>query len=346
MKKIIFLTTILISTYLHAFAQSNDSLKTEQVHYHFFTNNIPSEFNYPLIGIVNNLNGNHTSLQVGIINSTNGNFGGAQIGFINTTNGEVKGLQSGFINSVNADFYGIESGFINSVAKNISGMQNGFINVVGGQLTGLQTGFVNTAKNTIGVQAGFVNSTDIMVGFQHGFINSAKKLTGVQFGFINSVDTIEAGVPIGFLSFVKHGGFSALELSTNENYWINLSFKIGTKAFYTFPVLSYNPNSSDRFAIGFGCGSNIPITNKFFFNPEISSSFAISHDIRNISTFNTSFGYELTNRLAIIAGPSFTWNSPIVSSSINNDTQWLFDHDFSFVNDFAYGFKCAVRYTL
>ncbi|NDP20933.1 MAG: hypothetical protein GZ091_07620 [Paludibacter sp.] len=346
MKKIIFAFAILISMGLQTFAQSIDTLKNEPVQYYFFVNNIPSDFNYPLIGIVNNVNGNHESVQIGFANLTKGNFGGVQLGFANTVNGSVWGLQNGFINNAGSTFKGIQNGFINNVSGSVSGFQNGFVNLANDSLIGLQTGFVNTAKNTIGVQVGFVNLTKNMIGFQHGFVNSAKKLTGVQLGFINSVDTLEAGVPIGFLSFVKHGGFSALELSTNENYWINLSFKIGTKAFYTFPVLSYNPDSSDRFALGFGFGSNISITNKFFFNPEISSSFAISNNIRNINSFNTSFGYELTNRLAIIAGPSFTWNSPIVSTPINNDIMWLFDHDFSFIDDFAYGFKCAVRYTL
>ena len=34
------------------------------VHYRLIVNNVPDEFNYPLIGIINNVNGNHTSVQM------------------------------------------------------------------------------------------------------------------------------------------------------------------------------------------------------------------------------------------------------------------------------------------
>ena len=50
MKKIflsVFLMLSLISE--QTFAQENLRTKSNEVQYHFFTNNIPSDFNYPLI---------------------------------------------------------------------------------------------------------------------------------------------------------------------------------------------------------------------------------------------------------------------------------------------------------
>jgi uncharacterized alpha/beta hydrolase family protein len=46
---------------------SQDSVfvrNSSPVHYRFIVNNVPDEFNYPLIGIINNVNGNHTSVQM------------------------------------------------------------------------------------------------------------------------------------------------------------------------------------------------------------------------------------------------------------------------------------------
>lgn len=83
MKKISLLALLLLSlNYVLSFAQ--ESQESNEVHYHFFKNTIPSDFNYPLIGFVNNVNGNHKSVQIGIVNSTTGDFGGLQEGVINS----------------------------------------------------------------------------------------------------------------------------------------------------------------------------------------------------------------------------------------------------------------------
>lgn len=362
-KKLVSTAVLLFSTLGIVFSQDSVYTKPSPVLYSIVFNNVPDEFNYPLIGIVNNANGNHKSVQLGIVNSTAQTFKGFQSAVVNSVGKDLYGLQCGLVNSTGGKVYGVENGFINSVGDEVLGAQFGFINSTNG-LKGLQDGFINSVKNDVigmqngfinsasgtftGLQNGFFNSTNKTIGVQCGYINSTKSLTGVQLGFINCVDTLEAGVPIGFLSFVKHGGFSAFELGINENYLLNLSYKIGTKGFYSFPMISYNPHLLDRFAVGFGFGSNVQVSNRFFINPEVSSLFAISDNYREISSLNVGLGYSLSNRLDIIAGPSFTWTSKITSTTnqSNQHVIWIYDQSFDFINDFALGFRCAIRYTL
>jgi hypothetical protein len=92
----------------------------------------------------------------------------------------------------------------------------------------------------------------------------------LQLGFINSVDDIENGLPIGFLSFVKYGGYKAIEVSYNNINPFNIAFKTGVREFYTYPMLAYDWRlANDRLSFGYGIGSNLDISNHLFINPEM-----------------------------------------------------------------------------
>lgn len=359
MKKTFLALTMLLSAGAGVMAQHQEIIRNEQVQYHFFTNNIPSEWNYPLIGFVNNVNGNHESIQIGIVNNTTGNFGGVQSGFINSVGGKVTGFQSGFINAVNADFAGIQHGFINSTAADFIGIQSGFINSNGNknvgvqcgfinsseQVFGVQTGFINASgKGVTGVQCGFINSTGSMTGLQYGFINSANTLNGLQLGFINSVDNIENGLPIGFLSFVKHGGFKAIEVSYNDINPFNIAFKTGIREFYTYPVLAYDwRKTDDRLSFGYGIGSNFDINNYLFINPEIEGMHQVSLDFNHYSTLRCNLGFSMGNHFEILAGPSLVWHFKINAADFHQHyTEW--DPSIIAVNKVTAGFNVAARY--
>lgn len=359
MKKTIFALTMLFATGACIMAQSQDTVKTEKVQYYFFTNNIPSDFNYPLVGLVNNVDGNHASLQVGIVNSTKGNFGGLQVGFINSVGRQTTGVQSGFINSVNGDFYGIQSGFINSTSSYFRGIQSGFINSNAKTNIGIQYGFINSNNKTVGVQSGFVNSssegtTGVQTGFinstgelkglQTGFINNAKSLRGLQLGFINSVDNVEKGLPIGFLSFVKHGGFKAIEVAYNNVYPLNVAFKTGVREFYTYPMLSYDWRlGANQMAFGYGIGSNLDINNRLFINPEMEWLQQVSLDFNHYSIFKCNFGYSINDYLELVAGPSLVWQFKINANDFHqNYTIW--NPQIVAINKLKAGFNLAVRF--
>lgn len=341
------------------FAQDNQEVKHDSVQYHFFTNNIPSDWNYPLIGFVNNVDGNHASVQVGIINSTSGNFGGLQSGFvnsvggnvigiqssfINSAGGNVKGIQSGFINSDNADFSGLQYGFINSVGNSFYGIQSGFVNS-SSSLTGIQNGFINSTGTTVkGIQCGFINSTGEIRGLQYGFINRAKSLSGLQLGFINSVDHVEKGLPIGFLSFVKHGGYKAIEVAYNDIYPINIAFKTGVREFYTYPMLAYDWRLVDeKLAFGYGVGSIYDIGKLLFINPEIESLQQISLDFNHYSKIKINLGLNIGDNLEVLVGPSLVWHFKINADDFHqNYSKW--DSSIVAINNLSVGFNAAVRF--
>lgn len=337
------------------------------VFYSIIVNNVPDGFNYPLIGFVNNCNGSHKSLNLGFINSIAYDFSGLQAGFINSTGHDMKGVQAGFINSTGNEVQGIQSGFINSV-RSVKGIQNGFINSTS-EILGLQNGFINTVQNLSGLQNGFINTTETLKGIQDGFINSVKyealglqngfintagsltgvqlgfinatdKLNGVQIGFINTVDSLENGVPIGFLSFVRHGGYHAFEVSTDERYPVNLSYKIGVEKFYSFPIVSYNPDLANKYAVGFGFGSNLAFSKRFSLNPEIMSQFSLSNDPDIHHSLSASLGVYVTPKLQLLAGPSLVWNQ-----QYNDRAYYSFEE---FLDEFTLtaGFKAALRYRL
>ena len=342
MRKIILAATALL-TGLLAVAQ-NTTADNKNVQYHFFTNNIPSDWNYPLIGFVNNVNGNHASVQIGIVNSTSGYFGGLQAGFINSVGGNVTGIQTSFINSIGGNIKGIQSGFINSDNSDFSGIQSGFINSVGKSFYGIQYGFINSSSQVTGIQSGFINSAERITGLQHGFINSAKKLRGLQLGFINSVDRIEKGLPIGFLSFVKHGGYKAIEVSYNNINPINIAFKTGIREFYTYPMLAYDWRLADnRLSFGYGIGSNLNLSNRLFINPEMEWLHQVSLDFNHYSTLRCNLGYNISNNFEIVAGPSLVWQFKIDADDFHqNYTEW--NPTIVSVNEIKIGWNAAVRF--
>jgi len=345
MKKISLAIAILLSMGAKTFAQNANNPNNQQVQYHFFTNNIPTDWNYPLVGLVNNVNGNHASVQIGLINSTTGNFGGLQAGFINSVGGDVLGVQSGFINSVNGELKGVQNGFINSVNDNFIGIQNGFINSVDKSFYGVQTGFINSTNDKFyGVQCGFINSAGQIHGLQYGFINSAKSLRGVQFGFINSVDKLEKGLPIGFLSFVKHGGYKAIEVSNNNIIPLNIAFKTGVRKLYTYPMLAYDWRlTDDRLSFGCGVGSNLDLSNRLFINPELEGLHQVSLDFNHYSTLRCNLGFNISENFELVAGPSLVWQFKIDADDFHqNYTEW--DPSIVSVNQVSLGWNVALRY--
>jgi hypothetical protein len=296
MKTQIITLLVALFTTIGTFAQGEtQTIKIEKhrdpVIYTLFINSVPDNFYLPLIGFMNDARGNHYSAQIGFVNTTRRNFGGGQIGFINTVGGNVDGTQIGFINTTAGSFGGVQIGFINTVAKKTNAIQVAFINTAADTLTGAQIGFINT-------------STKKTNAAQIGFVNTAKTLKGAQVGFINLADSIECGVPLGFISIVRKGGYHALELSLTEMHPINLSYKIGVSQLYTTFNFSYDPANAKNIAIGAGLGSILPLSKNFFFNPEYVSQTFFLNDFQQMNSFAAMVGYQFGQHLSLMAGPS------------------------------------------
>lgn len=344
MKKILVLAAALILTYSQQAFSQNDSIPLYTVLY----NQAPEGFDYPLIGLINHGIGSHKGAQIGLINMNRQDFLGAQLGFLNTSGGDMNGLQAGFVNTVVGNVTGLQTGFINTTAESLRGSQLGFINTAVKESNGLQVGFINTsAKKLDGAQIGFVNtSPEEVTGAQIGFVNSTGKLSTIQLGFLNYADSLDdSGVPIGFLSIIRHGGYQAIEMGYTELFTYNLAAKIGIPALYTTLNAAYNPDFQDSWALGAGFGSNIAVGPIFFVNPEAYYLHQLKSE-NYLVRFNFNFGVNLGRRFQLVAGPSATWTR-IESGEQFLDPQFYFHREsFDWDDELLVGFNAALRIKL
>jgi hypothetical protein len=272
--------------------------------YTLLVNVVNEEFRFPLLGAVNIAGGSHNLPQIGFVNWNQNDFATVQMGFINTAGGDMAGLQSGFVNTV------------------------------AGGTRGIQLGFVNTSVNRID-------------GAQVAFFNFTKQLNGLQLGFINYVDSIENGIPIGFLSIVRNGGYKAVELGVSEISPFNVSFKIGVERLYSSFIVSYNPFDDgirDKIIWGVGLGSIIPIDQKFFLNPEITTHHAINERFQHYLGIVTSFGYTITSNLSVVAGPSLVWTYVDNDKGVETPFYRIAEHSIDDSNKLIVGARMAFRF--
>jgi predicted transcriptional regulator with HTH domain len=287
------LTVCILASTCSVFAQTDTTHTKKGTLYTLVYNEVPDNSKLPLIGFVNKTRGNHSGLQLGFVNINQRNFTGLQIGFVSLTKGNLSGSQISFLN------FG---------SQTVKATQIGFGNHAKGDLVGSQLGFFNVArKNTNGLQLGFVNETRGEVkGVQLGFVNEARKnVNGCQIGFLNVADSISKGVPIGFFSYIKKGGYRAVEISANELYPANVSFKTGVPLFYSIIQGSYNNNFTRQFALGTGLGSLLKLKGNLYFNPEaIYHSSLVSNGIK-ATALRLNLRYSLSSHLQIAGGISF-----------------------------------------
>lgn len=161
-----------------------------------------------------------------------------------------------------AGLKGVEiGGFLNVEKHFVRGFQlGGFSNINLGELQGIQmSGFGNyTGGSMKGVQLS-------------SFLNIAGRVNGTQLGFINIADSVESGIPIGFLSIVKDG-YNHLEIWGSETIPVNLSAKLGVSAFYNILAVGKRFFADRNFwGIGYGIGSSWPLNENWGMNADLLS---------------------------------------------------------------------------
>ena len=154
-----------------------------------------------------------------------------------------------------------------------------------------------------------------------GFVNTAKKVNGLQLGFINLNDTVENGLALGFLTFSKKG-YRAVEISANESFYANLSFRTGLKKFYNIFTVGLQPVGNQlNWGLGYGVGMYRTLSNKIDLNFDITS-YAVYEDApiwksyTNLNKIN--FGAELALSKNIKAFGAINYNI-VVSNRLDND---------------------------
>jgi hypothetical protein len=252
----------------------------------------------------------------GFGNIAGGKADAAQIaGFMNIDGGNVSGLQTaGFINIAGGDADAAQiAGFAN-LSGDFEGVQvSGFGNIAG-ETNGVQVaGFGNLAEESEGMQVGgFMNISQDLKGIQAaGFLNVARNVKGLQIaGFLNICDTID-GLAIAPVSIVKNGGYRRFEFWGNETFFMNTSFKIGVRHFYTVYTLGFRPVANEfNTAVGFGAGTNIGLTNNNSIDIEahtytVNKNFWEHWYYNFLNQLRVSFNYQIYEHFSIFAGPTF-----------------------------------------
>ena len=276
-----------------------------------------------IAGLFNINTGSITGVQVaGFNNVVNDTITGVQIaGFTNLLRGKMNGIQiAGFYNHTTKDVDGFQiGGFMNVAEKNVDdGQIAGFFNFSGQNIEGIQiAGFFNYAvKDNNGVQIS-------------GFINKAKSIKGLQISFINVSDT-SSGYSIGFFNHVKKG-YRAIEISSDEIFYGNLSYKTGNKKLYNIYNLGLQSVKNKIWSVGFGFGSYFNLSNKFIMSVDLTAN-AVNENmfwqdhLNLLNKLAISLDYKLSPKLALFASPSYNVH---VSSLKNAETN-------SFTTDIAF----------
>lgn len=327
MKKLYSLA-LLSAALLNTNTSKAQESESNSITYSVVYNQVNKDCNFPLIGFVNVAKKNQTGLQLGFVNTTVKSHAGAQIGYINTAVDNLDGAQVGFVNT----------------AAQADGAQIGFINISAGDLEGGQIGFFNRAKDTDGAQVGFANVASESQGAQVGFLNSTKNMIGSQFGFLNIVDSIENGIPFGFISIVKNGGYQAFEVSSNEIFPLNITFKFGISKIYTFIQGGYNPDFNKKYAMGAGVGTLLKAGNKFYINPEAYTTSSLGKNAYNGISLSTTLRYDLSKNIQLAAGPSVSLMRNLKSTNCETSFLSFADKMYDDKNWLIFGLKTAVSF--
>lgn len=237
-------------------------------------------------------------------------------GFANVSGGGHQGFMgSGFANIVGGSYQGFAgAGFANIVGGGYQGFAGaGFANLARGSYYGFQgSGFGSISRGSFtGVQAsGFISASRGINGLQaSGFINLTGELKGLQLAPFNLADTISKGVPIGFLSIVRKGGFRQAELATSDVMHLSASFRMGTEHFYNIFTLAMRLSEDSRFStFGYGFGTEFSTTEKTSMQLELHSTQL--HDrwrwnkeeLDLLNEFRVNIGYHTNSMLSLFAG--------------------------------------------
>jgi hypothetical protein len=251
----------------------------------------------------------------GFMNINGGDAEGFQgAGFINVAGGRTEAVQIGGFTNISGSLEGVQVSGFGNIAKETNGLQAAGFGNIAEQTEGVQiSGFMNVTGDITGVQAaGFLNRASNADGVQvGGFLNIAEKVKGVQIaGFINICDTID-GIPIAPINIAKRGGYRRFEFWGNESFFMNASFKIGIRYFYTVFTLGFKPIETDfNTGIGFGVGTNIELGIDKSIDIEahtyaINRYFWDNWNYNYLNMLRVSFNYHINEHLSIFAGPSF-----------------------------------------
>lgn len=336
---------------------------------HKMSGNVINDYSFNIIG---GYSLGVTKLEIGgLFNLIRGNTSGAQFaGLFNGVGGQMKGVQfAGIFNGNHSSARGAQfAGVLNLNLKDTDGLmmagvgnittgdlnapqfagvfniasQNGaplqlagVYNISAGDSKGLQgAGVFNIASKRLkGTQlAGVMNiSGKEIKGAQiAGVLNVASKVNGIQLGLINMADSIK-GIPIGFMSLVWKG-YHKIEISADEIFYNNLSFRTGVHQFYNIFTAGAKPSTYQDnetvWTFGYGVGTAPRLSRKMFVNFDLTSNQIVQgNNIEAINLLNkvyVGFDYQAFKKMSLTFGA--TVNGLITKNSIDDYPPLFIDY--------------------
>lgn len=246
----------------------------------------------------------------GLFNVTGKKQEGAQAaGLMNINGGTASGAQLAGLMNISP----VSEGFGAAGLMNISGTTKGALAAGLANITDSLQGFsaaglFNVSSHGTSAQmAGLFNVADETAFQAAGLFNVANHVKGVQLGVINIADSA-SGAPIGLLSIVKKG-VHQLELSGDEWFYANASFRTGSHKFYNILSAGYQPGSrATLWQVGYGVGTSFRISNRWRLELNLSahhvSKGAFIWGPSELYRFNPCVEYRLAKLITVAAGPS------------------------------------------
>lgn len=283
-------------------------------------------------GVLNGVGGHMSGVQfAGVFNGNRFASRGAQFaGVLNLNTDDTEGLQAAGVGNITtgrqdgpqlAGVFNIAAreadavqlaGVFNLAAKNIRGAQvAGVFNLSGKNMKGTQVaGVMNVAgKGIQGAQLA-------------GVLNIASRVKGSQIGLVNIADSVQ-GVPIGLMSFVWKG-YHKIEVSADEIFYTNVSFRTGVRQFYNIFTAGAKPSTygdnETLWTFGYGLGTAPRLSRKLFLNFDLTSNQIIQgNTIEAINLLNkvyVGFDYQFLRKMSLTFGA--TVNGYITKNSVDS----------------------------
>jgi hypothetical protein len=316
----------------------------------------------------------------GSFNVTGKSMKGVQAaGLLNLNVGHGSGLQMAGMANLNAKGHsGVSlAGLLNANRFSVRGVQvAGMLNITADTLAGVSgAGLMNLnwyGKQSLEI-AGVLNSTRFgdhnvqIAGFMNNtargssdlqvaaLLNRTHVLKGLQIGMFNYADSA-SGIPIGLLSFVKKG-LHQLEVSADELFYINTTFRTGVRAFHNILTAGVRPGpAGNLWSIGYGIGTSFRIKKQFRGEATASSHHVSVGDFyfatSELYRFYLGVEYRLAKNMSVAAGPTFNlyWSDTLLPGyeSTYSKIAPYYSFNKALANDFNlkgwFGARVAIRF--
>jgi hypothetical protein len=225
----------------------------------------------------------------------------------------LSGVQiSGAANLVGTDVDGIQgAGGLNLVGRDLEGVQmSGGVNLVGGVMDGVQmSGGLNVVGGQVdGVQlSGGVNLASSVHGAQLAPVNLAGDVDGVQIGVFNLSRTSDFS--LGVVNIVLEGR-THLDVFVDELALGTAAFKHGGESFHYIYSLGVRPGEHGAWMPALGLGGHRQWRRRLFLDTEVVAGQLFEQraplGLNLRTTGRLIGGLALTQRLSLIAGPSYS----------------------------------------